>query len=114
MLIENLLRVEREIGRDEGYREALLDRFDGPSAHDVACRFLRDALADGPRYIADLSDAATAGGISGRTLYRASKALGVSKRPEGSRGHWLWQLPEPMLAKVAKHTHEEAGPQRPL
>ena len=56
--------------------------------------FLLDFLATGQKLSNDVIDAAAEENLSGSTLQRASKELGIKKRKEnGPEGRWFWSLP---------------------
>jgi AAA domain len=57
-----------------------------------AKQFLQDFLKNGPVLQTDVEAAATADGISGKTLQRAKKALGVVSKKDGPDGKWRWQF----------------------
>jgi hypothetical protein len=59
-----------------------------------ADQFLSETLADGPMRQVDVTKAATAQGISDRTLRRARGRLGVvaTKHGFGSGSFWVWRL----------------------
>jgi hypothetical protein len=67
-------------------------------ARSEAIEFLKEVLGDGPVAASQLKEEAEDAGISGRTLARAKKVLGVMSYREGEtgergKGHWLWKLP---------------------
>lgn len=64
------------------------------SARDEAVRWLKFALASGPRPGKEIQEKAEADGIKNRTLRRASEKLGVIKGPSGFGGKWEWRLSE--------------------
>ncbi|MBE3602485.1 AAA family ATPase [bacterium] len=72
---------------------------DGGGARDTklddACRFLSEALKDGPRPSREIRDRAGERGISKMTLRRAREALGIEafKRGRGDAGGWWLRLP---------------------
>lgn len=60
-----------------------------------AVRWLRDALAEGPRPTREIEEAAVPAGHALKTLERARARLGVkSTKARGRRGAWLLSLPE--------------------
>lgn len=59
---------------------------------DEAASFLREALADGPRPALEVQEAATKAGISGRTLDRAKREVGIHARPLEFSGPSFWSL----------------------
>ena len=61
------------------------------SKGDRAAEFLEELLADGPHRAQEVFALADDAGISGRTLKRAKRELGVqsAKRDDG----WWWSLP---------------------
>ncbi|MDC0934646.1 AAA family ATPase [Pirellulales bacterium] len=64
------------------------------SAFDEATDWLRNTLTDGPRPSAKLKSDAKRDGIAWRTVERAKRKLGVSNRPDGFGGPWVWALPD--------------------
>ena len=66
----------------------------GHSAVDEAIDWLRTALSDGPRPSKELEEEARKNEISGKTLERAKKEIGVESRPGGYRKPWISMLPE--------------------
>jgi putative DNA primase/helicase len=58
-----------------------------------AAELLRDALACGPISQENVAAAAEAAGLSWRTVERASKEIGVEKKPIGYQQPWAWALP---------------------
>ncbi|NLF09476.1 MAG: AAA family ATPase [Pirellulaceae bacterium] len=64
------------------------------SAIDEAKDWLREALADGPKPSSELKGDAKRDGIAWRTVERAKTQLGVSNRPDGFGGPWVWALPD--------------------
>jgi hypothetical protein len=67
------------------------------SALDDAVEFVTAALAEEPRPAAEVAALSATAGISGGTLRRATKRVGVVKTKEGqpgTSGRWLWSLPE--------------------
>lgn len=76
------------------------DLLGGPVAEvrtkrDDAADFLREELADGPRPVKEIKDAAGEAGIGWRTIEDAKAELKVSARREGfgKEGGWKWSLP---------------------
>jgi putative DNA primase/helicase len=65
-----------------------------PAARDEARKFLTDMLASGPKPSTEVEEAATANGISRRTLFRAKAELEVVAKKDGENGGWMWRLPE--------------------
>ena len=69
--------------------------------------FLADHLAQGPRFSADVIEAAKAEGISLITLRRAKRALGIVAEPVKSNGYaidrWVWRLPDKSQIKSDDH-----------
>jgi putative DNA primase/helicase len=59
---------------------------------EKATRFLQNYLATSEKPQKDVQAAALAEGISGKTLWRASKEANVAKRKEGLGGGWFWSL----------------------
>jgi hypothetical protein len=55
--------------------------------------FLRDALANGPRSAAEITEQAEADGIKERTLRRARGALNIIITKLGFADGWQWELP---------------------
>jgi hypothetical protein len=70
-----------------------------PAARDEAKKFLAGLLAGGPVSSADVEEAATANGISRRTLFRAKADLGIAAKKSGDG--WTWQLPAPQYRRGA-------------
>jgi len=66
----------------------------GHSAVDEAVDWLRTALSGGPRPSKELEEEARKNKISGKTLERAKKEIGVESRPGGYRKPWISMLPE--------------------
>ena len=68
----------------------------GGGVLEEAKEFLREELAEGPRTVKELEDAAKGAGISWATVLRAKKALRVrsGKHGFGSEGVWTWALPK--------------------
>jgi len=62
---------------------------------DEACRFLRRALADGPRPASEVKEEAKAARISEGTLIRAKNGLCKAQKLPGPRPVWVWSLLEP-------------------
>jgi AAA domain-containing protein len=88
------------------------DENDEPSAEEEAMEFLRAALADGERLVAEVEAEARQMAISSRTLKRGRVRLGVRKRREGfgAGGRWYWSLPPaPGAAGDATDMHADAG-----
>jgi len=59
-----------------------------------AKEFLREELADGPRAADEIKKAASAAGLSWRTVRRAQERLGIKPKKAGLKEGWIWQLPE--------------------
>jgi len=55
--------------------------------------FLREALSDGPVAANEVKQLAMMSGVSGRTLERAKKVLGVISIKQGFDGGFVWSLP---------------------
>jgi hypothetical protein len=64
-----------------------------PSEVDKAVEWLKKQLADGPRRVTDLEQAAQEADISRATVRRAQKRLGVQPGKKGMKGPWMWSLP---------------------
>lgn len=77
------------------------------SLRDAAKDFLEAFLAQGPQDASVVYSAATAAGISERTLDRAKKDLGVESRRKGTEG-WEWVLPD-NESKEANTVEGESG-----
>jgi hypothetical protein len=75
------------------------------SVLDEAKGWLLETLADGPVASEQIFRRATAEGIAKKTIYRASKALGVQKSKGSMTDGWSWSLP-PNLAKSAEDAQE--------
>lgn len=58
-----------------------------------AVQWLEDELSDGPMQSTELDDRAKELGLAWKTVWRASKELGVRKTKDGFGGPWLWMLP---------------------
>jgi hypothetical protein len=67
---------------------------DQGSALREAKDFLLDLLAEGPRAVKAIHDAARLAGHSPKTLRRAKDALGVVPKKTGMTAGWEWALPE--------------------
>jgi len=65
-------------------------------------KFLREALAQGPRSAVDMEDEADANGIAPATLKRARKELNIRAFKLGRA--WYWELPRP---KAKEEDHQE-------
>lgn len=63
------------------------------SEREGAMDFLREVLAGGPVAANEVKQQAKAADISGRTLFRAKKELGVKAEKTGFDGGWRWHLP---------------------
>lgn len=64
-----------------------------PTDREDAERWLREALADGPRPMKEIWDAAINGeGINERTLRRAKEKMGVESYQPKTPGPWFWRL----------------------
>jgi hypothetical protein len=74
-----------------------------PAARASACRFLADALRDGPRTLRDLWDQAKKLGFSSRTMRRAAKEMDLEtlRGWEDNRATSYWALPGQQLARSA-------------
>ncbi len=59
-----------------------------------AKEFLRDYLSAGSVAADTVTAAAEREGISGGTLRRARKELGIVPKKSGYQGQWVWELPE--------------------
>ena len=79
------------------------------SAIDEATDWLREALAGSPRPSKELKNAAQRDGIAWRTVERAKAKLGVSNRPDGFGGPWVWAMPDhPEYASVRQESPDFA------
>ncbi|MEQ8848255.1 AAA family ATPase [Botrimarina sp.] len=85
--------VPVEMSADEAMARESSGRDGDGSALDEAVRWLREALAMGPRPGKELKSDARRDGVSERTLDRAKAKLGVENAPDGFGGPWLWRLP---------------------
>lgn len=65
------------------------------SAKDEAIEFLRDALANGPRPVAEVKAEAKEADIAPKTLRRARERIGIRATRERFDGAWTWGLPSP-------------------
>lgn len=65
----------------------------GAGRQSKATRWLREALAHGPRHATELKEAAKATGIHEPTLYRAKRTLGVTSVGSGVGREMIWSLP---------------------
>jgi AAA domain len=97
--VEELLATPR--GRGDG------------GALGEAIEFLEDVLSDGPFAAGGVKEEAEDAGISGRTLARAKKELGVESYREGERGgrgkgQWLWKLAEVDLVEGGDRAAKDA------
>jgi hypothetical protein len=63
-----------------------------PTARDDAKEFLKNRLADGPMLSEVIEEAATAEGISRRTLFRAKRELGIAAVKSPDDGKWRWGM----------------------
>ena len=82
---------------DEALKPPAKKRGPPPRAREEAEKWLRAALAHGPRPAKDLIAAARKDGITEATLKRAKDALrieGVESKKRGMKGKWVWQTPE--------------------
>jgi hypothetical protein len=68
---------------------------DERSALEEAEDFLREKLSDGPLPANEIYVEAERSGISKATLRRATKKLGIKRRPDGFKGTWMHTLPTP-------------------
>jgi hypothetical protein len=64
------------------------------SAIGEAADWLNHKLGDGQRSATEIKAEAKADGLSEKTLHRASRNLGVVKKPGHFGGGWVWELPE--------------------
>jgi hypothetical protein len=64
-----------------------------PAARDEAKKFLKDELANGPKAVKKIEDAAEGNGISWRTVERAKRDLHVTARKGALDEGWTWELP---------------------
>lgn len=64
------------------------------SKNDEAEAFLIELLSSGPVLAKECKTRADESGIATRTLERAKKNLGVESKMLGTRGAWMWTLPE--------------------
>lgn len=84
------------------------------SAIEEAIDFIRVALAQGPMATTELEQLAKREGISGRTLRRARRRMGLVKARDGFQGRVTWALPASIgvpnrnLAKYGKSSAEDA------
>jgi putative DNA primase/helicase len=70
------------------------------SAIQDACEFLSEALQNGSRLATEVEELSEAAGISGATLKRAKRQLGVIAKKTGMDSGWVWLLPEPLTEGV--------------
>ena len=77
-----------------------------PKEKNKAADFLREALANGPRLVAELTEAAAAVGIKKHTLDRAKAELRIEAYQDSVPGPWLWILPHPQVATLLPDTQE--------
>jgi hypothetical protein len=80
----------------------------GPEAveHNLACKWLREELADGPKSVNDIVDACLLGEFNVRTLRRALVTLGGQTRKSGFAGGWEWSLPDsPTTSPLDAESH---------
>jgi putative DNA primase/helicase len=80
-----------DVNADQAIAAASASVRDGGALND-AKDFLRDLLADGPVDAKEGAEAARANSISGKTLERARKDLGVTSEKTGFQGRWQWTL----------------------
>lgn len=73
----------------------------GASAMDEATDWLCETLAEGPLAAAEVQEIGIGAGFSKKTLWRASKKLGVKKEKDGMGAGWRWSL-RPKMAKPAE------------
>ena len=73
---------------------AVPDDSESHGAAVEAAEFLKSFLADGPVAATEVRRTAKSAGLSGRTLDRAKKLVGVRARREGfGKGStWMWEL----------------------
>jgi hypothetical protein len=64
-----------------------------PSKQDKAVEWLKEQLADGPRRVTELEQAAQEADIAWATVRRAQERLGVQPGKQGMKGPWMWSLP---------------------
>jgi putative DNA primase/helicase len=74
--------------------EALAAGRESDGAMHEAREFLADTLMDGPKPATKVNELAAARGISGTTLNRARKAMGVVSAKAGFEGGWELSLPK--------------------
>jgi putative DNA primase/helicase len=86
---------------------------DERSAKAEASDFLTVALAAGPRPAKEVSDEATARGITPKPLRDARRALGVLTEKDGMAGGWVWSLPKAPSTPEDAH-HKTWAPSDPL
>ncbi len=80
------------------------------SAQDEAVEFLRDALADGERDVAEVTKEARQYGVADKTLRRAREQLGIRARrvgAVGSKQKFYWALPQADDAQDARDDAQE-------
>jgi putative DNA primase/helicase len=67
-----------------------------PKERTSAIEFLKEFLAEGPKFKKEVEEAADANMISSATLRRAKDELGIIAEKERGvpNGQWLWRLPE--------------------
>ncbi len=98
----------------EGTAKELLARAEAQDAPETskaesAKAFLTDILANGPVASDDIKNAASAKGLSWRTLQRAKGELGIKARKENSfDGGWFWSLSQDAggVRQTAKNTKD--------
>lgn len=88
---------ESPLGGDElmAARTADADGAGGATQLLAAQQFLRDALADGPRWSGDVTEAAIEAGFSSATVLRARQGVATANKytaPGGARGEGAWYL----------------------
>ena len=86
---------------------------DAAPALNEAKKFIRDALADGPKPSQELEKEALKGGIAKATLRRARNALGVSCQKRKLTGIWEWQLAHTELEQLA-HENDNLSTQETM
>jgi len=89
---ESSVTLEQQYGREK-------DR-PGPEPKkiDAAADWLREYLADGEKFSADVFAAAAESGHADKTLRKAQANLGIKPEREfANRGRWVWRLPDSQL-----------------
>ena len=69
----------------------------GRHSRQRAAEWLRSFLADGPRRVTEIQEAAAGAGIAWRTLERAKDSLGIRSEAVHHAGRTEWQWHDPAV-----------------